>query len=81
MGSGIMWVAIFGMVVAYRLRTTFRVSVKVAASLPIAIAPAPSGPTVVRFASVGKPEASIPAAVREECRSCSPDRPFAVLRW
>jgi hypothetical protein len=49
-----------------RLRTTFRVSVKVAASLVIAIAPTPSGPSVVRAASVGKLAASIPAAMREE---------------
>jgi hypothetical protein len=50
-------------------------------SQSIAIARTPSGPSVVRAASVGKLVASILAAVREECRACRPVRPFAVLRW
>jgi hypothetical protein len=69
--SGIKCIVIFWRVVAkrrgrreVRLSTTFRESVKVATSLPIAIAPTPSGPSAVRVASVEKPATSILVAFR-----------------
>jgi hypothetical protein len=63
------------------LRTTFRVSVKVAVSVPIAIAPTPSGPSAMRAASVEKLATSSSTIVSVECRVCRLGLPLAVLRW
>jgi hypothetical protein len=59
-GSDVRWMVVFLRVVAWRkgsgevrLRTTLRVSLKVASASPIAIAPTPSGPSLVSIAAVG----------------------------